>query len=116
MGDLVGSRRVPLLWAALLAALVGQLYALYTPGSPDPPLFDVPGLDKAVHVLLFAIPALLLRLLTPRWWPIAVLALHAPVSELIQWRFVSLRSGDAWDLVADLSGLALGVFAARRVR
>lgn len=111
MGDLAG--RGPLVWAGLLTALAGHLYVLYAPGSPEPSLIDIPGLDKAVHVLLFAVPALLLRLLTPRWWPIVVLALHAPISEFIQWRFVPLRSGDALDLVADLGGLAVGVLAAR---
>lgn len=94
--------------------MVGQVAALYLPGSPEPSSVDIPGLDKVVHVALFAVPAFLLRRLTSAWWPLALLALHAPVSELVQWRFIAYRSGDWWDLVADLVGVALGWAVGRR--
>lgn len=104
-------------WRWLLGiAVVAHLLALYWPGSPDAGPIDVPHLDKAVHVALFAVPAYLARRVTTRWWPIVLLAVHAPLSELIQWRFIGHRSGDPLDLVADFTGLALGVLAARRPR
>lgn len=103
-------------WVVLAVAVVGQLIALYSPGSPDPGIELFPHADKVVHVLLFAVPTALARWCTPRWWPVILLALHAPVSELVQWRLVPLRSGDPWDLVADLAGIALGLLAGATLR
>jgi hypothetical protein len=102
----------------LVLALAGHAFALYAPGGPDPGVFSgfPEGTDKVVHVMLFAAPAFLLRMITRKWWPVALLVLHAPISELIQWRFVPYRSGDALDLVADLLGIALGVAAAEIAR
>ena len=36
------------------------------------------------------------------------LALHAPVSELLQHAVLPNRSGDVWDAVADLAGVVVG--------
>ena len=72
-----------------------------------------PNFDKLVHSTIFALPvmfALLARL--PLWPVVAVVGLHAPVSELIQWRLLPHRSGDPWDVVADLVGVTLGALAA----
>lgn len=93
----------------LVAALAWHLVALYAPGSPGASPVMLPGGDKLVHLLLFALPAGLLRALSAKWWPIVVLALHAPISEVVQWAYIPLRSGDGWDVVADLAGVALGV-------
>lgn len=98
--------------AAMVVSVAGHCYALYAPGSPEPPTFDIPGLDKAVHMALFAVPVALARLLSRRWWPVGLFACHAPVSEIVQWAVVPLRSGDPWDLAADLAGVAAGVAAA----
>lgn len=92
----------------LCAVIVGHLLALYLPGSPEPSSFDVPGLDKIVHVALFAVPAYLIKGLTSASWPLWLLIAHAPISELVQWRVVPYRSGDPLDLLADLVGVALG--------
>lgn len=103
------------IWKWLLAAaLVAHAYALYRPGGPDPGFASLfpENTDKLVHVVLFATPALLIRALTARWWPLWLLALHAPISEVIQWRFIPYRSGDPWDRLADLIGIALGIGAA----
>jgi VanZ family protein len=66
--------------------------------------------DKVVHVLLFLTPTLagLLAGLRPAW-VVGLVALHAPVSELVQHFLLPNRSGDVWDAVADLSGVVLGV-------
>lgn len=111
-----GRGRSWLRWVGLGVVLAGHLVALYLPGSPEPGGPEIPGLDKVAHVLLFAVPAFGLWRLAGRWWPIALLVLHAPVSELVQSRFVPLREGDPLDLAADLAGIALGAWAARRWR
>jgi VanZ family protein len=85
-----------------------QLCALYWPRV------DVQGpvtwTDKVVHVVLFLVPTLvgLLARLRPAY-VVGALALHAPVSELVQHFLLPGRSGDVGDAVADLSGVVLGV-------
>jgi len=66
--------------------------------------------DKVVHVLLFAAPTVagLLTGIRPALL-VAVVAAHAPVSELVQHYLLPDRSGDLWDAVADLGGVVLGV-------
>jgi hypothetical protein len=98
------------LWqAAFLAAMVVQLVAVYSPEGVGGP--HVPGIDKVIHILIFAAPALALfmagisRRVT--LWALGILALHAPVSELIQHVALPARSGDVFDVVADLGGVAL---------
>ncbi|QGN59303.1 VanZ family protein [Nostocoides sp. HKS02] len=88
--------------------MVLQVAALYWPR------IDVQGpvtwTDKVVHVLLFLVPTVLglLAGLRPTWVVVG-LAVHAPVSELVQHFFLPHRSGDIWDAVADLTGVLLGV-------
>lgn len=88
--------------------LVAHLAALYWPRV------DIQGpvtwSDKVAHVLLFLAPTVagLLAGVRPAYL-VALLALHAPVSELLQHYLLPHRSGDAWDAVADLSGVVLGV-------
>ncbi|HEY3339995.1 MAG TPA: hypothetical protein VGK18_15960 [Propionicimonas sp.] len=97
--------------------VVVQLVAVYLPGSPDGGLELpwLPGADKIVHSLIFAIPVYLLARLTRRVGLVAGLfAVHAVVSELIQWRFIPYRDGDPWDAVADLVGIGLAVVLFRR--
>ena len=89
------------------AALAFQLIVVYAPQGVGGP--QITGLDKVVHVLIFAAPvlaALLAGLSAP--WVIGILAVHAPVSELIQHFALPHRSGDVWDMTADLAGVALG--------
>lgn len=109
------ARNTRLAVRALVAALAVHLLALYLPGSPDPGPDLVPHLDKVVHVGLFAVPTFLVRRVTTAWWPVALVVAHAPVSELVQYWLVPYRSGDVLDLVADLVGVALGVWGARLV-
>ncbi len=98
-------------WLAGLAVTV-HLVALYLPGTPDQalelPLF--PGADKVIHLLLFFVPVFLIGRLTGRVGLVAFgFALHAVVSELIQWRFIPYRDGDVWDAMVDLIGVGLAV-------
>jgi VanZ family protein len=88
--------------------VVAQVLALYWPR------IDVQGpvtwSDKVMHVLLFLLPVVagLLAGLRPVY-VVGAMAIHAPVSELVQHYLLPNRSGDVWDAVADLTGVVLGV-------
>lgn len=106
-------------WLPTLAglALVVQLVAVYLPGSPGGGLELpwLPGADKAVHVLVFGVPVYLFGRLTRRVGLVAgVFAVHAVVSELVQWRFIPYRDGDPFDALADLVGIGLAVLLLKR--
>ncbi|MCC6496379.1 MAG: VanZ family protein [Propionibacteriaceae bacterium] len=106
-------------WLRLVAGLLlaVQLVVLYLPGSPDGGLELpwLPGADKVIHGLVFAIPVYLFGRLTGRVGLVAGLfGVHAVLSELIQWRFVPYRDGDVWDALADLAGIAIAVLLLRR--
>lgn len=101
-----------LLRVGFVAALVAQVVALYfqvpTPDEAD----GIPQLDKVVHAAIFAAPAFLGVLAGLRPWLVGlVLAIHAPVSEVIQHLFLPGRAGDPWDMVADWVGVAIGIAA-----
>ncbi|MEO7752313.1 MAG: VanZ family protein [Terracoccus sp.] len=65
--------------------------------------------DKVVHLLVFAVPTYAVgRALRSVWPAVAVLAVHAPVSELVQHYGLPGRTGDVWDAVLDLVGVTLG--------
>lgn len=108
-------------WLAAALAVGLQLYGLYRPSGPPSDL-SLPGLDKVAHMIIFALPVLLVLLglrraeaLRPgqrakaRFWIVPVMfAAHAVISELIQGRFYRHRTGDALDVLADLLGIAVG--------
>ncbi|MGY1917242.1 VanZ family protein [Blastococcus sp. SYSU DS0973] len=105
--------------AVFAVALVVSLVVLFAPGSgvPSAP----PGVDKVVHLLVFAGLAV-----TGRWagvarTPLAVaLALYAVGSELVQGLTPLARSASVADGAADLAGVAAGLvlwaWGARRTR
>ena len=99
------------LWRlVLILAVALQLIALYSPQVPAGP--QITGLDKVVHVCVFAGPALaalMAGISAP--WALGILAVHAPVSELIQHFALAHRSGDVFDALADFGGVALGALA-----
>lgn len=110
-GEETRSRAAGRVWLWLFVVVVAiHLAALYWPRvSVHGP---VAWTDKVVHVTLFAAPALvgLLAGVRPAYL-LVPLALHAPVSELLQHAVLPNRSGDVWDAVADLSGVVVGVVA-----
>jgi len=90
--------------------LVVQLIVVYAPDGPAGP--QINGLDKVIHVFIFAAPAFAALMVGIRArWALCILAVHAPVSELIQHFVLPHRSGDVLDVMADLSGVALGGLA-----
>lgn len=100
-------------WRVLFTvAVVGHLVVLYWPRPVS--AGGLPYLDKAVHLAVFAAVAttgLRARVL-PALWLVGLLAVHAVVSEVLQASALPARSGDPWDVVADLAGVALGAVAA----
>ena len=94
--------------------LLLSLYVLFTPRTGGEGLF--PYADKVVHLVLFALLAA-----TARWRfgpasaALAGVAAYAVLSEVAQATLLSTRSGDAYDVVADLLGAAVGWVAAHRL-
>lgn len=87
---------------------------LFWPSQAGPTLFD--GADKVVHLLLFAALAAATRWrFGPRVPGLLVVLAYAPLSELVQWLALPNRSGDPWDVVADLLGVTLGWLLSRRL-
>jgi len=100
-------------YLVLAAALVLQLVVLYVPRVPDVGAVAVPGGDKIVHAAVFG--AVTLAALRAGLSPAVVLTfgvVHAGVSELLQHTVLPARSGDAFDVLADLAGVTLGALAA----
>lgn len=109
-------------WVVLVLA---QLYLLYTPDVdsgpgfltplwdllrplPGPTAMGEPGFDKIVHGFSFgAIAAAGMLAGWPTWLALAIPAVHAPVSELVQLFWIDGRTGDWHDLLADWSGILL---------
>jgi hypothetical protein len=103
----------------LVVLAVGvQLAVLYSPRQPSVGgLSSVDGLDKVVHAGVFALVMVAgraARLPWPLLGPLTVV--QAPVSEIVQATLLPHRSGDPWDVVADLSGCVLGWWLARERR
>lgn len=99
-----------LVTVAVIALLVIQAVAVYAPQSAGPPS-PIPHGDKVVHALIFGAPVLVAAMAKGRSWLLVAVgcAAHAPVSEVIQHALLPTRSGDVWDLAADLVGIALAM-------
>ena len=100
-----GSGRGPA--ALAVVAVVAQLIVLYWPVvTVEGP---VSWTDKVIHLLVFAVPTYAVgRAMGSVRTAVLVFAVHAPVSELVQHFLLPGRSGDPWDAVVDLVGVALG--------
>lgn len=109
-GTLSPRSPVTLLRVGFAAAVLAQVWVLYlyVPSGSDP--VSVPHADKVVHALVFALPVLLGVLAGLRPWLVGVLlAVHAPVSEVVQHLWIPDRAGDPWDVVADVVGVLVGL-------
>jgi len=96
------------------AALVVHLVALYTP-TPPPLPSSVIGIDKVVHIVLFAVVLYAgVRAGLPLRPLVLLLLANAVVNELVQYQFLARRSGDVWDAVADAIGVGMAYLLLRR--
>lgn len=105
---------------AMLSALwfAGGIYALLKPTDTAPPPF--PHFDKAAHFALFFAQIWLLtkafrtgKLPIPYRSLIAFAFCFAVVSECAQAWFTATRTGSLGDVLADMAGTVLALFAAR---
>ena len=91
-----------------------SLVVLFAPGSATPTLY--PGLDKVVHLGLFAALAL-----TGRWAGVPAtrlacgLVAYAVGSEMLQGVLPIGRDAEVLDALVDVVGVALGLVAVRLV-
>lgn len=109
-------RRTAADWIVVALALALHLWGLYTTNPPDAGPFAFPGLDKVVHVVLFAAPTwALMRVVPKAWMALVPMLVHVPVSELVQYYRIDVRGGDVLDALADLLGIAVGWWTAVRV-
>jgi hypothetical protein len=96
-----------------VAALV-SLAVLFAPGDDVPSA--PPGVDKLVHLTLFAVLAL-----SGRWAGVRagllgiLLVLYAAVSEVVQGLLPLERSASVGDWAADVAGVLLGLLLAVRL-
>jgi VanZ family protein len=88
-------------------AVVVQLIALYLPRAPSEG--GGHGVDKVVHAAIFAAVVWTGRRAgLPYVWLVLVCAVHGPLSEWVQSRFLPHRDGSVDDAIADLVGVAIG--------
>jgi hypothetical protein len=98
-------------WALFAGALLVNLAVLFWPsgvggGGPE-------HVDKVVHAASFAALGWTgVRAGLPVATLVAALAAHAVTSEVVQATLLPDRSGDPWDVAADVAGVALGLGAA----
>jgi VanZ family protein len=116
-------RRQPLLYFWLpVAAWMGLIFYLSAqPDLPTPPSGLATRLiSSAAHVFLFGVLAWLwARAMGGRRYGLAAafaLTLLFALSDEFHQAFVPGRNPDAWDLVCDMVGAALGLFAWSRLR
>ena len=95
-------------WLLLAALVAVQLYGVYWPREPVATTFSME--DKLAHAAIFGAPVLVSVALglAPRL-VVPLVALNAPVSELVQGCFLTGRDGDVRDVLADLLGVGLGL-------
>ncbi len=103
----------PLRRALLVLALLAHLAVLYAPAVPASGPVTLPGADKVAHAGVFALVVVAaLGARVPARWVVPLALGHAVVSELVQHLLLPGRSGDVWDVVADVVGVGLGWAAA----
>lgn len=94
----------------MVACLI-HLYGVYSPHQAGSDTVDFPYSDKLAHLFLFGSVAYFgLRSGVPARWLLPVVAANAVISEVVQYFWLPFRSGDPFDTVADLCGLALGAW------
>jgi hypothetical protein len=104
-----------LLWRVAFVLVVAlHLAVLYWPRAPSTGGLPI---DKVVHASIFAVVLWVgARAGVPVLPLIAVLVVHAVVSELIQHFLLAHRDGDPLDSLADLTGVLIVTLLLRRRR
>ncbi|PEN05638.1 teicoplanin resistance protein VanZ [Longimonas halophila] len=114
MANLLHTLRRPNVWAVLWT--LGILVAVTVPAPTVPTGPPEIGLDKIVHLIMFAGFGLLWMRALASWprsrtlWVVGGTGLALAVgSELVQYAVLATRQGSLYDGVANVLGLALGM-------
>lgn len=98
----------------LASSVLLQLVVLYWPRTVS--LRGGFPWDKVAHVVVFGAVVLAGRWAGLRERPLwVVLAVHAALSEVLQAWALPGRSGDVWDVAADLAGTGLAILLLHRM-
>jgi VanZ family protein len=99
-------------WIAFIVAALVQAWALYWP-RPASVETGLP-LDKVVHFALFFVVTYAgVRAGVARSLVAALMVGQALLSEAVQHLLLPQRSGDVWDLVADVAGITVALWVTR---
>lgn len=97
-------------WLLWLFGMVLGCYLSLRPGSEKIPI--IPHLDKLIHATSYALLAVMAVCLFThgrrRWLALAWLVLFGGLIEIAQGHWAINRAADAWDLLANSLGIALG--------
>ncbi len=117
---------VPKRWISTALVVLAILYLTLVPRPLPDNNIDIPGLDKAVHAVMFgglafvACIDMAMRgrgryafLPSRRAWGVAIaVAAFGGAVEIAQQSMGAGRSGDVWDFAADCAGVAIGILSA----
>lgn len=106
--------------ASIWAILVLLLLVLPVDTDMVPDGLSIPGLDKMVHMILFAILTFLIaKALDEKgmqykvWILFVLVSLYGAATELIQ-LYLEGRHGDVYDFMADAAGVLIALLILRR--
>lgn len=116
----------PKRWISTALVVLAILYLTLVPRPLPDNNIDIPGLDKAVHAVMFgglafvACIDMAMRgrgryafLPSCRAWGVAIaVAAFGGAVEIAQQSMGAGRSGDVWDFAADCAGVAIGILSA----
>lgn len=116
----------PKRWISTALVVLAILYLTLVPRPLPDNNIDIPGLDKAVHAVMFGGLAFVACIdmamrgrgryasLPSRWaWGVAIaVAAFGGAVEIAQQSMGAGRSGDVWDFAADCAGVAIGILSA----
>lgn len=116
----------PKRWISTALVVLAILYLTLVPRPLPDNNIDIPGLDKAVHAVMFgglafvACIDMAMRgrgryafLPSRRAWGVAIaVAAFGGAVEIAQQSMGAGRSGDVWDFAADCAGMAIGILSA----
>lgn len=111
------------IWAIIWAAIICVLLLLPSNNFENVPVPIFQGIDKIVHMGIFFVQATLLyweaaiksKRTAHKWVTVLKViiftGIFACLTELAQMYLTSTRSGDAWDIAADVIGVGMATFA-----
>jgi len=111
------------IWAILWGAIICILLLLPSNNFNNVPIPLFEGIDKIVHLGIFFVQATLLyweaaiksKRTANKWLTvlkvIIITGIFACLTELAQNYFTTSRTGDAWDIAADIIGVGMATFA-----